>query len=114
MVRGVFAREADDAHHGQICDSDRCRERSATQRKAAKSVSAAVEELKPEAAYFTPQGGDRSGFFVVNMQDSSQIAATAERFFFGLNARVDMVPVMAPDDLQKALSGVPGIIDRYG
>ena len=42
------------------------------------------EELKPEAAYFFPEGGDRAGLFVVDMQESSQVAAIAERFFFGL------------------------------
>jgi hypothetical protein len=38
----------------------------------------------------------------------------AERFFFGLNARVEIVPVMALEDLQKGLSSVEGIIQRYG
>src|SRR5437870_1518250 len=51
-----------------------------------------VEDLKPEAAYFHPEGGERAGFFVINMDDSSQIALTAERFFFGLNARIELVP----------------------
>jgi hypothetical protein len=48
------------------------------------------------------------------MKESSQIAEIAERFFFGLNARVELVPVMSPEDLQKGLSGVQGIIQRYG
>ena len=73
-----------------------------------------VEELKPEAAYFYPDGGERAGFFILNMQESSQIAAIAERFFFGLNAKVEMRPVMAPDDLAKGLAGVPDIVRRYG
>jgi hypothetical protein len=34
--------------------------------------------------------------------------------FFGLNARIDMTPVMNADDLQKALTGVPATIQRYG
>jgi hypothetical protein len=72
------------------------------------------EELKPEAAYFFPEGGERAGFFVVNMDQSSQVAEIAERFFFGLNARIEMVPVMAAEDLQKGLSGIQGIIERYG
>jgi len=45
-----------------------------------------LEDLKPEAAYFFPEGGERTGLFVVQMQDSSQVADIAERFFFGLNA----------------------------
>jgi hypothetical protein len=73
-----------------------------------------TEELKPEAAYFFPTGGERGGFFVVDMRKSSQIAEMAERFFFGLNAKVEFVPVMAADDLQRALSGVPDTIQHYG
>ena len=47
-----------------------------------------AEDLKPEAAYFFPTGGERSGFFIVDMRESSQIADIAERFFFGLNAKI--------------------------
>ena len=72
-----------------------------------------MDELKPEAAYFFPDG-DRGGFIIVNMTDSSQIVQIAERFFFGLNARVEMVPVMAPEDLQKGLSAAADIAQRYG
>ena len=53
-----------------------------------------TEELKPEAAYFFPLDGERGGFVIVDMQDSSQIAEMAERFFLGLNAKVEFVPVM--------------------
>jgi hypothetical protein len=73
-----------------------------------------TEDLKPEAGYFFPTDGERGGFFVVDMRESSQIAEIAERFFFGLNAKIEFVPVMAADDLQKALPGVPGTIQRYG
>jgi hypothetical protein len=73
-----------------------------------------LEDIKPEAGYFFPNGGERGGFFVVDMQESSQVAEIAERFFFGLNAKIDMVPVMAADDLQKALSGLADTIQRYG
>ena len=73
-----------------------------------------VEDLKPEAAYFFPEGGERAGFFVINMDDSSQIAQTAERFFFGLNARIEFVAVMAADDLHRALAHGPEIVQRYG
>jgi hypothetical protein len=73
-----------------------------------------TEDLKPEAGDFFPDGGERGGFFIIDMRESSQIAEIAERFFFGLNAKVEMVPVMNADDLHKALSGVPNTIQRYG
>ncbi len=48
------------------------------------------------------------------MEDSWRVADTVERFFFGLNARVELTPVMNDEDLHKALSGVPDIVERYG
>ena len=81
--------------------------------KLAKIFHQLIEEAKPEAAYFFPTGGERGGFLVVDMQDSSQIADTAERFFFGLNAKVEFIPVMSAADLEKGLSGVQSTIERY-
>ena len=81
--------------------------------KLAKVFHQLTEDLKPEAAYFFPLDGERGGFFVVDMQDSSQIAEMAERFFLGLNAKVEFVPVMSAADLEKGLSGVQGTIERY-
>ena len=84
--------------------------------KLQKVMHQIVEDLKPEAAYFfpTPTEGERGGFFIVDVQDSSQIADMAERFFFGLNAKVEFVPVMSATDLEKGLSGVQNTIQRYG
>ncbi len=82
--------------------------------KVGKVIHQIIEELKPEAAYFLPQGGERAGFLVVEMNDSSQVAEIAERLFFGLNAKVEMSPVMAAADIEKGLAAVPGIIERYG
>ena len=50
----------------------------------------------------------------MDMTASSQIVETAERLFFGLNAKVEMVPVMALEDLEQGLSSIEGIIQRYG
>jgi Domain of unknown function (DUF3303) len=73
-----------------------------------------TEDLKPEADYVFPSEGKRSGFFIVEMRESAQVADIAERFFFGLDAEIEMVPVMAPEDLDKALSGLQNTIERYG
>jgi hypothetical protein len=72
------------------------------------------EDLKPEAAYFYPDGGERAGHFIVDMTQSSNVAEIAEKFFFGLDARIEMVPVMKADDLQQALAGLSATIARYG
>lgn len=82
--------------------------------KVQKVMEQIVEDLKPEAAYFFLDDGVRSGFFIVDMGESWQVADTVERFFFGLNANVALTPVMNGEDLQKALAGIPGTVERYG
>ena len=82
--------------------------------KVEKVFQQLIEDLKPEAAYFHAVDGDRGGFFVVNMRESSQIAEIAERLFFGVSAKIELVPVMTADDLRKGLSGVQATIQRYG
>jgi hypothetical protein len=72
-----------------------------------------ADDLKPEAAYFYPDGGERSGHFIVNMQEGSDVAVIAERFFFGLHADIEMTPVMTAEDLQKALGGIKDTVERY-
>jgi hypothetical protein len=82
--------------------------------KVGKIFKQISQELKPEAAYFFPHGGERGGLIVVDMTASSQVVEVAERFFFGLNAKVEMMPVMALEDLEQGLSSIEGIVQRYG
>jgi len=46
-----------------------------------------LQEMKAEAAYFTTTpSGERGGFIVCDLQDSSQIPAIAEPLFLAFNA----------------------------
>ncbi|WP_200305809.1 DUF3303 family protein [Streptomyces adelaidensis] len=71
-----------------------------------KLMQSAMEQVKPEAAYFTTDHGQRTCFMVFDMQDSSQMPAIAEPFFLDLGADVSYTPVMNPEDLQKGLSAL--------
>ena len=68
-----------------------------------KTMQAAMQSLKPEAAYFLAEDELRTGLFFFNMQDTSQIPVIAEPFFMGMNAALTLTPVMNPEDLQKGL-----------
>jgi hypothetical protein len=63
-----------------------------------------MKELKPEAAYFAPMDGKRAGMLFFDVAEPSQIVEAVEPLFSGLNAAVDLVPVMNGDDLRKGLS----------
>ncbi len=72
------------------------------------TIGKAMEDLKPEAAYFFVEGGKRSAIFVFDMADPSQIAPVAEPFFQGAQASVDLTPVMTVEDLQAGLDQLQG------
>jgi hypothetical protein len=62
--------------------------------------------LKPEAAYFTADGGERTAYLFFDMKDVADIPKIAEPFFIELNAAVELLPVMNADDLQRGLKQV--------
>ncbi|MFJ4785611.1 hypothetical protein ACWDR3_05050 [Streptomyces sp. NPDC001002] len=64
----------------------------------------ALDNIKPEAAYFTVDGGVRTAFLFFDMQDSSQMPALGEPFFLDMDAKIELTPVMNGEDLQKGLS----------
>jgi hypothetical protein len=70
-----------------------------------------MEHIKPEAAYFTEQLGQRSGVFIVNLADPSQIPSLCEPFFLHLDAECELRVVMTPEDLAK--SDLDGIADKW-
>ena len=65
-----------------------------------------VEQLNAEAAYFVPDGGQRSCLIVFDMTDSAQMPVIAEPLFQGVKARVTLSPCMNLDDLQRGLAEV--------
>jgi hypothetical protein len=65
-----------------------------------------MEQLKPEAAYFGPEGGHRTAFIIFQMDDPSQLPAITEPLFSEFGAHVQIFPVMDRDDLERGLSAL--------
>jgi hypothetical protein len=72
-----------------------------------------MEELQPEAAYFTPMEGARGGYIVLNMEDASQIPALTEPLFLGLGATVEFHPVFTLEDVPKITEPIEQARQRY-
>jgi hypothetical protein len=79
--------------------------------KVAQSI---LEEIKPEAAYFVAEEGNRSAILFVNMDDASQIPAVAEPWFLAVNATVEFQPVMKMEDLLKAGASIEKAVKKFG
>lgn len=69
-------------------------------------IESLMEKLRPEAAYFMAEGGERAGMLVFDMKDSSEIPGIAEVLFQEADANVEFIPVMNADDLKKALGSL--------
>ncbi len=72
----------------------------------ATTMQSLLADLKPEAAYFWPENGERAGMIVFDMADTTQIPQIAEPLFMNLDAAVEFLPVMNADDLRTALEKV--------
>jgi hypothetical protein len=71
-----------------------------------KIIQSLLQDLRPEAAYFTTLDGLRSGFIVFDLKDSNDLPRIAEPLFQGFNATVQFVPVMNADDLKAGLNKI--------
>ena len=72
-----------------------------------------LSEIKAEAAYFTAVDGQRGGYIIVNMDDASQIPAVAEPIFLWLDADIEFIPVMLPQDLEKAGPAIAAAVKKW-
>lgn len=69
---------------------------------AGRKLNAILQDMKPEAVYFTELDGRRTSVIIVDVPEPSKIPALAEPWFLTFNADVEFHPVMTPDDLAKA------------
>jgi hypothetical protein len=79
-----------------------------------KTMESILGELKPEAAYFAEDSGQRTGFIFFDLKEPSQIPAVAEPWFLAFNAKVEFRPAMNLEDLKKAGPGIERAVKTYG
>jgi hypothetical protein len=61
-----------------------------------------LDDIKPEAAYFSEREGKRGGVLIVDVQNPSDVPRLAEPWFLAFNANVELRICMTPEDLGKA------------
>ena len=82
--------------------------------KLGSTIQSILEDLKPEAAYFVADEGQRTAYLFLDMQDPSQLPAVAEPWFLAFNADIEAQPAMVPADLEKAGPAIEQAVKKYG
>ena len=79
---------------------------------ASAKINRILDELKPEAVYFTEQDGGRGAVLVVDLPNPSAVPMIAEPWFLMFDATVELRVMMMPEDLKKA--GLETIAKKWG
>ena len=82
--------------------------------KLGSTIQSILEELKPEAAYFVADEGQRTAILVINMEDPSELPAVVEPWFLAFNADIEATPAMIAEDLEKAGPAIEQAVKKYG
>jgi len=77
------------------------------------TIQGILEILKPEAAYFAEDNGERTGYIFFDMKDSSQLPAIAEPWFLAFNAKLTVRPAMNSQDLADARSSMDQAVKAH-
>jgi hypothetical protein len=78
------------------------------------TIQSILADLKPEAVYFTDDDGQRGAFLFLDLQDAAQLPAIAEPWFLAFDARIEIHPVMVPDDMDRAGIAIEEAVKKYG
>ena len=70
--------------------------------KAGEILRRILEDIQPEAVYFTEQDGTRGAVLIIDVKEPSRVPSFAEPFFLNFNADCRFRIAMSQEDLAGA------------
>ena len=68
-----------------------------------KKLEEYINKVKAEATYFFEADGNQVALVILDIQNANQIPVIIEPLFSGMDAHVELHPVMSLDDLKKGM-----------
>jgi hypothetical protein len=78
------------------------------------TVQQILADLKPEAAYFAEEDGERTGYIFFDMKEASELPAVAEPWFLAFDAHLTVRPAMISADLAAAGPAIERAVKAHG
>ena len=78
-----------------------------------KKLETYINKIKAESAYFFEADGNRIAAFIADVQSAEQIPVITEPLFSGMDAHVELHPVMSLDDLKKGIPEAVVEVNSY-
>ena len=78
-----------------------------------KRMDTVMGDIRPEAVYFTVEDGQRTLYFIVNVESAEDMPRIAEPLWLSWKANVSFLPAFTPEDMEKAMPVIAEIVKKY-
>lgn len=70
-------------------------------------------DVRPEAAYFAVDNGQRTVYMIVDVADSADMVRVAEPLWLALEANVETIPAMTAEEFATAGAKIGEVVAKY-
>ena len=70
-------------------------------------------DLKPESVFFCLEGGQRTIYFEITVDDSSRIPSIVEPLWHTFKADIEMIPAMNQEEFGKGMESLGPVMAKY-